>query len=196
MKVKPIFVSTSKPKIEEFKTIVNSRFEYSLVNEEYNNLDYPEIIEIQGNIEEVANDKAIRAFQIFKKPVIVDDESLNIVELNGFPGPYLKDFQNSLRNEGMYNFFIKFNCTLISRVIYAVSFDGVNVTQFSGESKFNCIKYRENKEKEANFWEVITHDNINNKRLSELSSSEKNYDWYMRKQAIDKLVDYMNSLKL
>lgn len=190
MKLKPLFVSTSKYKIEEFKIIVNSRFDFSIINEEY-----PDIIEIQGTKEEVVIDKAIKAYQMFKRPVIVDDEGLNIVELNGFPGPYLKDFQNTLKNEGMYNIFKKLNATLISYVIYAITYNGIDVFQFYGETEFKPIIYREDKQNDANYWEVITHNSVeNNLRLSQLKPEEKNYNWYMRKQAIDKLTEYIKAI--
>lgn len=48
--------------------------------------------EIQGSAEEILIHKAKRAYKIFKRPVLVDDVSVNIGELNGFPGPYMKDF--------------------------------------------------------------------------------------------------------
>ena len=48
--------------------------------------------EIQGDPEEIIRHKAQRAYEVFKHPVLVDDVSVNIDALNGFPGPYMKDF--------------------------------------------------------------------------------------------------------
>ena len=48
--------------------------------------------EIQGDPEEIIRHKLKRAYEIFKHPVLVDDVSVAIEALNGFPGPYMKDF--------------------------------------------------------------------------------------------------------
>lgn len=51
-------------------------------------LDIPEIQ--SDKIEEVAMDKAQKAFAILKQPLIVNDTSWMIEALNGFPGPYTR----------------------------------------------------------------------------------------------------------
>ena len=48
--------------------------------------------EIQGDPEEIIRHKLKTVYKIFKHPVLVDDVSVNIEELRGFPGPYMKDF--------------------------------------------------------------------------------------------------------
>ncbi len=48
--------------------------------------------EIQGNPDEIIKYKLQRAYEIYKHPVLVDDVSVNMEALNGFPGPYQKDF--------------------------------------------------------------------------------------------------------
>ena len=67
-----------------------------------------EIAEIQSDsIEEVAEDKAKKAFEIIKEPLFVSDSGWDIPALKGFPGPYMKyinqwfepeDFINLLKN--------------------------------------------------------------------------------------------------
>lgn len=50
-----------------------------------------DIDEIQGEDPEVVvRDKARKAFELIRKPVIVSDDSWSIPALNGFPGPYMK----------------------------------------------------------------------------------------------------------
>lgn len=50
-----------------------------------------ELVEIQAdNGDIIAADKALQAFETFKCPVAVTDDSWNISGLNGFPGPYMK----------------------------------------------------------------------------------------------------------
>ena len=48
--------------------------------------------EIQGKPEEILRHKLEAAYREFQEPVLVDDTSLHFETLNGFPGPYIKDF--------------------------------------------------------------------------------------------------------
>ncbi|HTE49113.1 MAG TPA: non-canonical purine NTP pyrophosphatase [Candidatus Paceibacterota bacterium] len=48
--------------------------------------------EIQGDPEDIIRHKIKTAYEVFKQPVLVDDVSVHVGELNGFPGPYMKDF--------------------------------------------------------------------------------------------------------
>lgn len=48
--------------------------------------------EIQGDPEEIIRHKLDRAYEVYHHPVLVDDVSVNMEALNGFPGPYQKDF--------------------------------------------------------------------------------------------------------
>lgn len=49
-------------------------------------------VEIQGTPEEILTHKLRQAFSKFKQPVLVDDTSVHFEDLNGFPGPYIRDF--------------------------------------------------------------------------------------------------------
>jgi len=62
------------------------------VNLEQVALDIPEMQADDG--EPVARDKALRAFELLQKPVVVTDDSWIIPGLNGFPGPYMKFMNN------------------------------------------------------------------------------------------------------
>jgi non-canonical purine NTP pyrophosphatase (RdgB/HAM1 family) len=48
--------------------------------------------EIQGTSEEIIKYKIKKAYEKFKCSVLVDDTSVHFESLNGFPGPYAKDF--------------------------------------------------------------------------------------------------------
>lgn len=50
----------------------------------------------------IANDKARRAYEIVGKPVIVDDISAGLENLNGLPGPFIKYFEERLGNGALY----------------------------------------------------------------------------------------------
>lgn len=52
--------------------------------------------EIQGKPEEILKHKLARAYELFQEPVLVDDVSVYLEELGGFPGPYMRDFFDCL----------------------------------------------------------------------------------------------------
>lgn len=53
--------------------------------------DSLEVPEIQGeDAELIARDKAQKAYDKFRKPIVISDDSWAIHGLNGFPGPYMK----------------------------------------------------------------------------------------------------------
>jgi len=63
------------------------------------------IIEPQADTcEEVALSKARQAFQLVKKPILVDDSSFHITALGGFPGVYAKYMNEKLGAEGIVEF--------------------------------------------------------------------------------------------
>ena len=51
-----------------------------------------DLIERQGTFREIVTAKAVSAFEITGQPCLVEDVSLEIDALSGFPGPYVKDF--------------------------------------------------------------------------------------------------------
>lgn len=57
--------------------------------------------EIQGSPEEIIRHKLKTVYDIYQQPVLVDDVSVNMEALNGFPGPYMKDFWKCFTPEEM-----------------------------------------------------------------------------------------------
>lgn len=58
--------------------------------------------EIQSlDLKEVVEDKARRAYEIVKSPVLVEDVSLTFSALNSLPGPLIKWFKESHSSDGM-----------------------------------------------------------------------------------------------
>lgn len=84
MKPKLYIVTGSKFKFGDLALKLNEFFDC-----EQRVWDQPEI---QGDPEEIIKHKLDKAYEIFKHPVLVDDVSVNMEALNGFPGPYMKDF--------------------------------------------------------------------------------------------------------
>ena len=60
--------------------------------------------EIQSNnLNDIAEKKAINAYDLIQKPVIIEDDGLFINSLNGFPGPYSSYAYDTIGNKGIMN---------------------------------------------------------------------------------------------
>jgi non-canonical purine NTP pyrophosphatase (RdgB/HAM1 family) len=91
--MKLIFVTGSEKKLKEVKKILS---DIELVNK---NLEIPEIQSF--DLKEIAKDKAKKAYEILKEPVLVEDTAFYIEALNGLPGPFIKYFEEMLGRGAM-----------------------------------------------------------------------------------------------
>ncbi len=91
------FVSNNTHKYSEIKSILKDRIiDIDLKFHKQN------IIEIQEEkIRKIAIEKSICAYNILKKPIIIEDDGLFIKSLNGFPGQYSSYVFKSLGNTGI-----------------------------------------------------------------------------------------------
>ena len=55
------------------------------------------------SISDIAQQKAIDAYNRIQKPVIIEDDGLFIESLNGFPGPYSSYAYDTIGNKGIMN---------------------------------------------------------------------------------------------
>ncbi|RNF12888.1 Inosine triphosphate pyrophosphatase family protein isoform 1 [Trypanosoma rangeli] len=61
-----------------------------------------DLTEIQSNsVFEISRNKALRAYEIVKRPVLVEDTALHFDALGGLPGPYIKWFLESMSPVGL-----------------------------------------------------------------------------------------------
>ena len=90
-------VSNNIHKYSEIKTILKGRLiDIDLKFYKQN------IIEIQDKkINKIAIEKSIAAYNIVKKPIIIEDDGLFIKSLNGFPGQYSSYVFKSIGNKGI-----------------------------------------------------------------------------------------------
>lgn len=63
-------------------------------------IDVPEIQSL--NLEQIVIKKLIAAYQAVGGPVIVEDVSAELENLNGLPGPFIKFFEQKLGNDALY----------------------------------------------------------------------------------------------
>ncbi|KAJ5397676.1 inosine triphosphate pyrophosphatase-like protein [Penicillium cosmopolitanum] len=87
------FITGNKNKLAEVRSILGD-----VIEVDSQTADIPEI---QGTIEEVAEEKARWAAEVINGPVLVEDSALEFSALNGLPGPYIKYFLNALGLEGL-----------------------------------------------------------------------------------------------
>lgn len=104
MKTKLIIVTGNSLKFRELSSYLNEYFTCEQAKlDSYN--------EIQGNPDEILLHKLKAAYEYFQAPVLVDDTSLHFDELNGFPGPYIRDF---IKHIPTYEMGVKFAGTRVS----------------------------------------------------------------------------------
>ena len=91
------FVSHNIYKYSEIKSIVDKR-----IIDLHLKFCKRNITEIQDQkIEKIAIEKAKLAYNIVKKPIIIEDDGLFINSLNGFPGQYSSYVLKSIGNRGI-----------------------------------------------------------------------------------------------
>lgn len=100
-----------------------------------------EIQEIQSDsVEEIAVDKAKKAYEILKKPLFVNDSGWYISALNGFPGPLMHYMSQWLNPQDFLNLMQgKENRDIILKQVN-VYYDGTTVQLFVHETIGKIIK--------------------------------------------------------
>ncbi len=100
-----------------------------------------DIHEIQSeSIEEISKDKALKAFKILKKPLMVNDSGWFFLGLNGFPGPFMKYINDWFTKENYLDLTknVKDRRVILKQVI--VWTDGVRTKVFEHNSHLFLLK--------------------------------------------------------
>jgi len=107
--------------------------DYLKIPIEHYKLDLTEIQSL--DLREVVEDKARRAYEVLKTPVLVEDASLELKGLNNLPGPFVKWFYEALGNDGLAELAAKLDTQeAVSKCLFAL-YDGTTMTIFRGEMK-------------------------------------------------------------
>ncbi len=143
--------------------------------------------EIQGKPEEILKHKINRAYELFKEPVLVDDVSVYIDELGGFPGPYMRDFFDCLTPFQMGNKFAGSKIKAVCRLGLKRSKDDliIAVGEFNGE----IVKPKEGSDQSTYFDIFVKLDGMD-LPLVEYSIEEKNKISH-RGKAMDNLLEIL-----
>lgn len=94
---KPItFITGNVKKLEEVVQILGTDFPRKVISKKL------DLLELQGEIDEISILKAKEAHKHVQGPVLVEDTALCFNDLKGLPGPYIKWFLEKLGPEGLY----------------------------------------------------------------------------------------------
>ena len=127
--------------------------------------------EIQGTPEEILQHKLKTAFEKFKSPVLVDDVSTYIDALNGFPGPYMKDFQSCLTQ---YEIGVKFTNSKIKVVCWLGLCRALGDSIVATGELHGTIVVPKEKEHTEKWFDFFFQADGTDKTLDQYSIEEKN----------------------
>ena len=99
--------------------------------------------EIQSNnLNDIAEKKAIYAYDLIQKPVIIEDDGLFINTLNGFPGPYSSYVYDTIGNKGIMDLLENYqvrDAKFVSIIAYCDNDRGVKLFESSIPGKISPI---------------------------------------------------------
>lgn len=178
-----LFATTNENKAKEAEEILGIPVKFANI----------EVVEIQDeDSTKIAYEKAKSAYEQLKNPVIVDDVSLGINALNGFPGPLVKFLFNAIGNDGLLRLLkdeTNRGVSVISTIAYH---DGKHVYTFAGVLRGKLAT--EQRGKDGWGFDPIIIAEGETKTLAELGRERKN-EISHRKRAFDLLKNHLDSQK-
>lgn len=143
------------------------------------------IVELQSKfLEEIVNDKVLKAFDLIHRPVIVEHTSLYLKELNELPGGLTQIFWDSLEAEKFSDLYGNMNA--VARTIVAFC-DGKTIKTFDGEIK-GIIANKPSGNRDFQ-WDCVFQPVGSNKTFSDMGEEKNRIS--MRRNALDKLKRYL-----
>lgn len=177
-----VVVTSSLDKLAEINEILGTSHKVS-------RLDIPEIQSL--DIDKVIIHKARSAYQILKKPVLVEDISFEIEALRGLPGTLIKFFLKTLDTEGTVAL-VRGKNTNTKVTAAAAIYDGKNLKIFKG-TIYGTLSAK-NKGKYGFGFDKVFIPKGYNKTLAQMPSSLKNKISH-RAKALKKVLAYLDSAK-
>ena len=95
-----------------------------------------------NNLSDIAEQKAINAYKLVQKSVIIEDDGLFIDSLNGFPGPYSSYVYDTIGNNGIMNLLADSkirDAKFVSIIAYCDNDYGVKLFESSIPGKISSI---------------------------------------------------------
>ena len=125
-----VIVASNENKLAEINEILGT-------NHKVSKIDIPEIQSL--DLDEIIACKAKVAYAKIKKPVLVEDISLEIKALNGLPGTFVKFFLERLRTEGTVKLIGAAKTDTIVTVAVAI-YDGRHLKIFKASVSGTLVK--------------------------------------------------------
>lgn len=141
--------------------------------------------EIQSlDLKEVVEDKAKRAYEIIKSPVLVEDVSLTFGEMKRLPGPLIKWFLETLENDGLCKMLNHYEDRSAFAEVYFAICDENGVRTYNGSMEGSIAL--EPKGEKGFGWDPIFIPKGYDKTWAEMTDDEKHIT-SMRKIALEKM---------
>jgi non-canonical purine NTP pyrophosphatase (RdgB/HAM1 family) len=180
--LKQIYVVTSnKGKLKELTALLGIKLRVA-------DIDLPEIQSI--SVEEVAIDKAMRAYAEVGKTVLVEDTGLYIDFFNGFPGALIKWVYNAIGNDGICGMMKNAKTKKAYAETCVCIYDGLKLKVFT--SKLSGIIVDSPRGNKDFGWGPIFQPNGYKETFGEMDRKVKN-TISMRAEALAKLKKYILS---
>ncbi|CAL8143795.1 unnamed protein product [Orchesella dallaii] len=177
-----VFVTGNKDKLREVTQILGEGFPFKITNQD---IDLPEY---QGEPDQVSRLKCQSAYEMIKRPVIVEDTCLCFNALGGLPGPYIKWFLKKIGSEGLFKMLQGFDDHSAVALASFAYCDG-NVDEikiFKGMTTGTIVKPRGS---QGFGWDVCFQPDGYDKTYAEMSSDDKN-EISHRKRAVEAMRKY------
>lgn len=174
------FVTGNKNKLREAKEIISSE----LISKD---IDLPEVQELYA--EKVIEHKVKEAYNILKKPVMVEDVGFYIKSWNDFPGAFIKWALKSMKSNGIYNAIKDQNDKSVVAEACIGYYDGNEVKIFKGQLEGTLTSPKGDN---GFGFDNIFIPNGHDKTLAEMTSEEKN-KMSMRKLALEKFENFLKN---
>lgn len=177
-----VLVTGNSNKLKEFKSILD----FEISNEK---IDLDEIQSM--DLREICEHKVKQAYDIIKKPVIVEDTGFFIDELNGLPGPFIKFFEEKLGNGSAVKLLGDNKNRKAKQICMVTYYDGIKLIHCEGIME--GIISNEVRKGEGFGFDFCFIPSGHDKTFSELGFDFKN-KLSARKKAIDILKEELEKL--
>lgn len=156
---------------------------------EHIRLDLDEIQSL--DLREIAEHKVRQAFEIVKRPVLVEDVALTFTAMGRLPGPFIKWFLGEIGRDGLCKLADGLADRKAEAAIEYALYDGKNMKLFSGKTSGTIA---DEPRGDSGFgWNPIFIPDGSDKTYAEMDETEL-HQFSMRGRAIEKLRDYLQKL--
>jgi XTP/dITP diphosphohydrolase len=178
------FLTRNEGKFRELTNIIDSG-KHTLIQ------DATEIHELQTeNMNALVRDKAIKAFHIVRRPLIVDHTGLQFDLLNGFPSGLTSVFYDKLKPNGIAKIIGRSANPKVTAITLIAYCDSRKIELFEG--KIHGLVPEQPRGDEGFQWDNVFIPEGYNKTFAELGNRIKN-EISMRRLAFDKLAKFLEA---